>query len=230
MALDRPGLREQIRDAIIERILSGEYPPGSRVVETRVAEELGVSQASVREALRELEAMRFIETERYRGARVRAVTEEELAEIYPIRAALEQLAGTAAAPRATPALLADLQEQIDAMHHAAAAGDHLAQLAHDARFHELVVEASGNRTLHEVWRSLRIEARTLVTVLTSDTDLVEIADSHAPILEALRAGDGRAAGTRMREHILRHGAAMRQPPRARRARRSPTAGVGRGTR
>src|SRR6201989_3043758 len=97
MALSRPMLRDQIKDAILERILAGDYAPGERIVETRIAQEFGVSQAPVREALRELEQMRFIVSEPFRGARVREVTKEELAEITPVRAALEELAAREAA-------------------------------------------------------------------------------------------------------------------------------------
>ena len=53
-------LREQVKELILERILNGEYAPGDRLVETRIAQELGTSQAPVREALRDLELLRFV--------------------------------------------------------------------------------------------------------------------------------------------------------------------------
>ena len=55
--------------------------------------------------------------------------------------------------------------------------------------------------LTEVWRTLRIEARTLVTVIKSDSDLLEIADTHVAIVEALRSGDPLRVGKEMRQHI-----------------------------
>src|SRR4051795_10168425 len=96
MALSRPMLRDRIKDAILARILDGTYAPGERIVEIRVAQELGVSQAPVREALRELELLRLVVSEPFRGARVREVTARELAEIYPVRAALEEVAARGA--------------------------------------------------------------------------------------------------------------------------------------
>jgi DNA-binding GntR family transcriptional regulator len=87
--VSRPTLRDQIKDALLQRILQGTYAPGERIVEIRVAREFGVSQAPVREALRELEILRLIESEPFRGARVRGVRPEEIAETYPVRAALE---------------------------------------------------------------------------------------------------------------------------------------------
>jgi DNA-binding GntR family transcriptional regulator len=69
--LRRTTLRDQIKDRIVERILNGTYGPGDRIVESQVATEFGTSQAPVREALRELEALRFVEARPHRGARVR---------------------------------------------------------------------------------------------------------------------------------------------------------------
>ena len=66
--------------------------PGERLVETRIAQELGTSQAPVREALRDLELLRLVESEPFRGARVRPFGDSELVEIYPVRAVLEELA------------------------------------------------------------------------------------------------------------------------------------------
>src|SRR4051812_41478078 len=91
----RTVLREQIKELLLERILAHEYAPGDRLVETRIAQELGVSQAPVREALRELETLRLVESAPFKGARVRATSDEELAHIYPIRAALEDVAARA---------------------------------------------------------------------------------------------------------------------------------------
>src|SRR3954471_24155634 len=99
MPVTRSVLRDQIKDVIVERILDGSYGPGARIVETRVAEEFGVSQAPVREALRELELLRLVVSEPFRGARVREITAAELAEISPVRAALEEVAARTAAPR-----------------------------------------------------------------------------------------------------------------------------------
>src|SRR3712207_2439277 len=90
VAVSRTVLRDQIKDALLQRILDGTYGPGERIVEIRVADEFGVSQAPVREALRELEILRLVVSEPFRGARVKVVRPEEVAEIYPVRAALEE--------------------------------------------------------------------------------------------------------------------------------------------
>lgn len=199
--LDRTVLRDRIKDLIIERILDGTYGPGDRIREMALATELGTSQAPIREAMRDLEAMRFIESVPYKGARVRLVTTAELAETYPVRATLEELAGTMAATDVDPALLDGLQFELDAMRRCAQAGELHEQLAHDARFHELIVEAAHNSVLLDAWRGLRIEARTLVSVIKSDADLVSIAETHQVILDAVRAEDPAALGRELRGHI-----------------------------
>jgi DNA-binding GntR family transcriptional regulator len=205
-ALSRAVLREQIRERILQRILDGDYAPGERIVENRLMKEYGVSQAPIREALRDLEAMRFVESEPHRGVRVRLISRKEMCEMYPVRAALEEVAGRAAAPLVTDDLLAALDEQLDAMGSAVAREDIPAQLKHDARFHELIVEASGNSLLLEVWRSLHAEVRTLITYSRVHTSELNVVQAHLPIVHALRQRDPELAGKEMRDHIEHFGA------------------------
>jgi DNA-binding GntR family transcriptional regulator len=97
--ISRTVLREQVKDILLQRIASGELKPGERLVETRIAQELGTSQAPVREALRDLQLLRLVESEPFRGSRVRVFGEEELIDVYPVRAALEELAARLAAEK-----------------------------------------------------------------------------------------------------------------------------------
>jgi DNA-binding GntR family transcriptional regulator len=197
-------LREQVKELLLERILEGAYRPGDRLVETRIAQELGTSQAPVREALRDLELLRFVESEPFRGARVREVSPEELAEIYPVRAAIEEVAARGAAAH-LGGDVGELAVELDAMRAAADASDLHLLVEHDVRFHRLVVEASGNRTLLDVWVSLRVEARTIITALTTRIDHHELAEMHEPVLSALAARDPDRAGHALRRHIEEFG-------------------------
>jgi len=205
MTLERTVMREQIKELIIQRILEGTYKPGERIVELQLVHELGVSQAPVREALRDLEAMRFIDTEPYKGARVRELSRADLAETYPVRAVLEELAGQMAAAQADAELLSLLDAEMESMRRAARDQDQHGLLMHDARFHELIVEAAGNSVLLDTWSGLRIEAVSLISLVTSHLDLVAIADTHLPILDALRERDADLTGKMMREHIATFG-------------------------
>ena len=200
MSLTRTVLREQIRELLLERILKGELQPGDRLVELQIAQELGTSQAPVREALRELQSLGFVEHEPYRGTRVRKITEGELAEIYPVRAALEELAAQEAASK-LDGKVEELEREFEAMREAADRDDLQDLAAHDATFHRLIVEAAGNKVLLDTWRTLRVEARVVVTALKMDIDLQELAELHRPLLEALKEGSPEKAGGALREHF-----------------------------
>src|SRR5258707_15138406 len=91
-------MSDRICRILADRIIAGQLAPGERLVEMRIAEEFRTSQAPVREALRELETLRLVESEPYRGTRVRDVGAEEMAEAYAVRAVLEQAAAELAAP------------------------------------------------------------------------------------------------------------------------------------
>ena len=200
MSLTRTVLREQIRELLLERILGGELEAGDRIVELQIAQELGTSQAPVREALRELQSLGFVEHEPYRETRVRRIAEEELAEIYPVRAALEELAAQEAASR-LDGKVEELEREFEAMREAAAQDDLQDLAAHDAAFHRLIVEAAGNKVLLDTWRTLRVEARVVVTALKTDIDLHELAELHRPLLEALKEGAPKKAGDALRQHF-----------------------------
>src|SRR5271168_3556800 len=92
MAVKRDCMSDRIRTVILDRICDGTYAPGDRLIELQIAREFDSSQAPIREAFSKLEAMRVVETEPYRGTRVREISSRELAECMGIRAVLENLA------------------------------------------------------------------------------------------------------------------------------------------
>lgn len=194
-------LRDVIKEQVMARILDGTYPPGARIVESQLAQEFGTSQAPVREALRDLVGMRFIESRPHVGSRVREITPEELGQIYPVRASLEELAGRLASVRITDDVLGALGDELDAMRRTAELGDVQGQVTHDTRFHELIIETAGNDVLLDVWRSLRVEASALISLIKSDANLRMVAEMHRPLITALESRDPDVAGKEMRAHI-----------------------------
>jgi DNA-binding GntR family transcriptional regulator len=198
----RSNLREQIKDVILQRILDGEYSPGARLVETRIAHELGVSQAPVREALRDLEQLGCIVHEPFRGCSVRAFSAEELLEAFPVRAALEALAARLAAERITEPELLRLAELLETMRDAARRGDAHDQSQANAQFHATVVLAARNATLERQWSFLEPFSRTYISVSQPGLDLLALSERHVPILEALRARDADAAADAMHRHLM----------------------------
>jgi len=209
MTIARTVLREQVKDVLLERILRGELAPGERLVETRLARELGTSQAPVREALRDLELLRLVESEPFRGARVRVVDDSQLLPVFPVRAVLEQLAAGDAARRADRDVGA-LDRELDSMRKAAAAADWRTQIAHDLAFHRAMVELAGSAPLLQSWLVLGIEVSTAFATYQTLWDQTELAEFHVPIIEAIRAGDARRAGAEARKHVRRTERVVRQ--------------------
>jgi DNA-binding GntR family transcriptional regulator len=199
--LERRVFREEIREQLIEDILNGRLAPGARIVETKIAQQFGVSQGPVREALRDLELFGFVVSSPFRGTQVRKISTEELFEIYPIRAALEGVAARAAAARMTPETLEHLQELIGAMREAAARDDHRAEADADHSFHHAIVKASGNHMLEHVWQTMRLSITTCLTTAITHRSLHEIAERHVDVLDALRSGDPDRAEAAVRRHI-----------------------------
>jgi DNA-binding GntR family transcriptional regulator len=198
----RSNLREQIKDVILQRILDGDYEPGARLVETRIAQELGVSQAPVREALRDLEQLGCIVHEPFRGCSVRAFSAQELIEAFPVRAALEALAARLAAERITEAELLQLAELLETMRAAAARRDAHGQSQANASFHATIVRAARNATLERQWSFLEPFSRTYISVSQPGLDLRTLSERHVPILDALRARDADAAAEAMHRHLM----------------------------
>jgi DNA-binding GntR family transcriptional regulator len=178
-----------------ERILNGQYVPGERLVELQLAEELGTSQGPVREALRDLEALGLVESQSYKGTRVREITEREIDDSYQVRSVLEQLAAELAAANLKNDT-AMIEKQLEAFTQAAKKRDVKKYSQHDMEFHRIIVEAANNQLLSELWNSVVLESRFLVTLKTriGDDELERLAAAHAPIVRALREGDAAKAG------------------------------------
>jgi DNA-binding GntR family transcriptional regulator len=207
----RSNLRAQIKDVILQRIVSHEYPPGARLVETRIAQELGVSQAPVREALRDLEQLGCVVHEPFRGCSVRAFSAEELLEAFPVRAALEALAARLAAEHITEDELLELADLLETMRAAARRGDAHDQSQANAAFHATIVRAARNATLERQWSLLEPFSRTYLTVSQPGLDLLALSERHVPILDALRARDGDAAATAMHRHLMDAAELLKEP-------------------
>lgn len=196
----RAVLSEGVKDRILTWILEGELEPGSRIIETRVARELGVSQAPVREALRDLAILGFVEMKPHKGARVRKPTREELTQAIEVRAELEALGGRLAATRRSERCLSDLERLYAEMEEAADRGDAHDVAMYNARFHARIIEASQNQTLQRQWSMLEPFARTFVTTTVPGVDLHWLARRHEGILTAIREQDPALAADLSRTH------------------------------
>ncbi|MDQ2787992.1 MAG: GntR family transcriptional regulator [Chloroflexota bacterium] len=193
--------REDVKEYLIGAILSGRLQPDERIIETRLAQELGISQGPVREALRDLDLFGFVVSEPFRGARVRRFSPEDLVGIYPVRAALEGLAARSAAERVDADFIQRLSGLFAHIRQMAAIGDRHAYMEADDAFHEAIVLHSGNSWLSRFWQNMNLPMTTIVTLTFSTRSLPDLAERHAPIFAALVAGDALAAEAAMRRHI-----------------------------
>ena len=204
-AIKRVCMRDHIRDTLVGRILDGTYPAGTQLKELYLAREFDVSQAPIREALRELEGSGLVSSERFRGTRVRGADFAEMRESYELRTMLEMRAVVLAAPY-KPQLLADLAEYLREMDAAVKVDDPEAYIDNALRFHRRLVESSGNRTFLAVWDSLlwdirgRIALRRLAEMGKSLKPLVSM---HKALLVRLRAQDVAGASERVHAVLLR---------------------------
>jgi DNA-binding GntR family transcriptional regulator len=201
VAITRSVLSDQVKGRLLQAILDGRYPPGARIVETRVAKEFGTSQAPVREALRDLEALGVVEVTAFRGARVRHPSVEELLEAFEVRAVLETQGAFLALQSITGADLDELEGYVEQMRRAAEAGDSFTEAAADAAFHGHVMRLTGNATLERVWRTLEPFLRTYITIASAGVDRRAIAERHAPLVDALRRGDPGDVQTAVEYHF-----------------------------
>ncbi|WP_305969113.1 MULTISPECIES: GntR family transcriptional regulator [unclassified Mameliella] len=197
----RSSLSAQIREHLMKQILSGALRPGDRLVELRIAAELNTSQAPVREAVRELEAMGLVETRHNKGARVRVISDDEIREIYDVRAQLEAYASECVA-KAGIDLRSKLEKQMEQMRKAAHAADSFLFAQHNMRFHRIILEAAGNDTLLSVWEGLNVRSRTSLNVMRHSADLLRVTDSHQVLVDTLCSGDPEAARLAARDHVL----------------------------
>lgn len=197
--IDHQPIGVRIRNRLIERIVGGHYAPGARLVELQLAREFGASQAPVREALRDLETAGLVTIRPRRGSFVNDYHAKTQHEIYGVRGALEEAAVRLALPRLCQDL-AVLEQHLQGMRDAARNGDIDAMIHHSVSFHRVIMRAAENELLLRMWESLHVEIHTRKTTLQPNLDMEAVAESHAPIVAAIEAGDVELACRLSREH------------------------------
>jgi len=189
---------EALRDAIISQVLK----PGERMMETELAEEMGVSRTPVREAMRKLELEEYIVMVPRKGAYVAGLSIRDINNLFEIRGALESLAAGLAATRAT-------QEEIEAMERSLVmeanhfkTGDILNTIEADTNFHELIYKASKNIRLQNLLKDLRDQIQRFRTTSLAVPGRMKLALSeHRRIVEAIADGNVQETKIVTKEHI-----------------------------
>jgi len=200
--VDRKNLGEFVAAQIHAAIVAGEIRPEDRLVEAELARQLGTSRAPVREALHFLTAQGLLVTHPNRGTFVRALTLQDIDEIFSLRCLLEPYAVREAIRRARDAELADLRSFVDAMHQAAIRGNALDLVEADLGLHRRITVLAGNKRLVGIFDGLASTIRIVITLIKGFyKDGRLIAEDHREVVEALCARDVRAAKAAMLAHL-----------------------------
>lgn len=202
--LDGKNLADKVADELRTAIQRGHYAPGTRLVERRLASELGVSHVPIREALARLADEGLVERLPRRGSRVAGLSSKQLEELSSLRILLEGFVATRVQERLTPQAEASVRKIVSSMSEAAQLGDVHRVFDLDQRFHERLWHLADHEMLFESVAQLRgrIDAFLLATTSALDTsELEQHAASHAEVVDAIASGDPQTARDAMTRHI-----------------------------
>ncbi|MFI5566358.1 GntR family transcriptional regulator [Streptomyces sp. NPDC051740] len=202
----RPGTGEQAKQLALgqlrEAILHGEMAPAQRLVENELAEQFGVTRASIRAALIELESQGLVERIRNRGSRVRVVTVEEAVAITECRLVLEGLCAAKAAAAVTDAQVAELKDLGTSMRKAVADGEPLTYSELNHELHARIREFSGQLTAVELLERLNAQlVRHRFQLALRPGRPQQSLNEHLAMIETIAARDPQAAEAAVRAHL-----------------------------
>ena len=175
-------------------IIKGDFKPNSHLLETQLAEMLGVSRGPVREALVRLEQEGLVVNIPYRGKFVAEITPSMVREIYSLRRLLEGFAAEWAIARMTPKQVDHMRTLSVKMTEALAEGNYEDFADFDIEFHRVYMAAVGHKRLLQTWETLMGISHSFIVVSASDfsTGNDVITQGHEAIIEAIDRGDGEA--------------------------------------
>jgi phosphonate utilization transcriptional regulator len=191
-----------VQEEILRGIKSGELTVGSRLNESELSQRLGVSRSPLREAFRALEEAGLVRLEKNRGVFIRDLSDEEAAELYDVRAGLDEMVGRRLAPRITDGQLSELNEMLRELESTSTHDGVNGYFALNVAFHDRVVEMTGNATLLGVYRQVvnrmhLLRRRGFSLAGSSSASHAE----HRAILQALATRDPDVAAQAMRQHV-----------------------------
>lgn len=200
----RQSLTEQIKTILIDRIIDGTLMPGDRLKELQIAKEFGTSQAPVREAIRSLQALGYVEHKAHVGALVRTYNKKEIRDAYRVREALE--AHSLISAKIDAAEFADhLKRQLDRIFNAYTAESARQFTEADTQFHRTIIECSGNLRMLEIWDSLRVQLQIIAMLVETHMPLKNLYALHQPIVNALEKGHKEGAARYLANHYQQIG-------------------------
>ncbi len=210
MPISRRTLHSEIADFIRDMIVRGELEPGSRIPEKDLCARFDISRTPLREALKVLATEGMIILLPQRGARVAALTNEELYEIFPIIASLEGLASELACQHITRDELAAIEQLHAQMLLAYQRQDKLDYARLNREIHLALFSAARNQSLLALYKTLELRIRNIRhTVRQLPKDWQRAVNEHEEIMACLRAKNAAKLAKTMRKHIMSTANAVR---------------------
>lgn len=206
IAIEKRSLDVQAADAIRKQIVSGALPAGSRITETKIAEELMLSRGTVRASLQKLAGEGLIEQVPYTGWSVTGLSSEAAWELFTLRSALESLAAQLAAGQITEEGRSTLNDAFARVVKACKKSSGTAVADADFDLHKTIIALAGHRRLAEQYKTVEQQIR--MYIASSDALLADQGDvvrQHEGMVKAILAGDAEAAGKYARDHNMREG-------------------------
>ncbi|MCB1883825.1 MAG: GntR family transcriptional regulator [Geminicoccaceae bacterium] len=204
LKVERPpkSLRELTLEKMREAILDLRFPPGARLVERHLCEQLGVSRTVVREVLRHLEAEGLVQTVPRQGPIVARLDPARAAQVYEVRALLEGMAARAAAGRRDPEAVAELKRVVARIELAFARNDPKAVLAATTDFYETLFLSAEKRVAWEIVQSLNAQINHLRALTIASPNRADAAPFEMRrIVEAIERGDADGAAKAAGAHV-----------------------------
>lgn len=205
VTIERQTLLDRAVEVVRQSIQSGELPPGTRLVEARLAEQIGLSRGTIRSALRELVHEGLVQAVPYTGWAVSEISIEDARELCELRAALEGLAARLAAERITPEGVKVLDRAYDSLRKAAEAGSGRRVVTADIELHRIILRLAGNRRLAEQYESIGRQLQMYVAFSDLRSEMGEVVTWHDELLDAIKTGDAPRAERAAVKNIERNG-------------------------
>ena len=191
-----------VQQEIERMILAGEIATGEWLNESALSQRFGISRGPVREALRTLEESGLVRQEKNRGVFVRQISVEEANHIYDLREALDELIGRKVAVTAEPRQIKELYALVEKMEAAGHTNDLARYYSLNLRFHDVLAQFTGNRSLITAYRRLINELHLFrLRGLAQFGGLQTSNEEHRKIVKAIEAKNPEAAGRAFRAHV-----------------------------
>jgi DNA-binding GntR family transcriptional regulator len=202
--INHASLPEAVHIELRRRILNNEYAAGERLLESKLAEEFGVSRTTLRSALRDLANENLVEITKRRGCFVARMSPTEVQDSCFARYLLEAGAATEDLEWITPAVLTELDDQMQKMKDAVVLGDMASIVDADTDFHGVIISAGGRSRVRELWHMLDGQMGSLMrsSLDQQGIDMIEIVERHALLIEALRSRQRDVIEAAIKDHYL----------------------------